>query len=281
MKNKFIITVAFATIFNSKIFAERRTNDNADFRNRNEFHQRSNQPSFQNENRQQAGQTFNHQQFSSTQNFQTDTRKFDDRNQVRKENFTTNNFQSQRTNTVNDNTARKQNFSFENNDDERRRNQGNGGRNDYGHGRNYAENRGTFHPQKNWFVNAGRTHQHSYIINGRSCFIGFNSQIYQPFGYDVYATDDNYFDDFMYSLTQEDYEKYRFEMAMDFVENNYMSSNQVYAILEQFDFERNKLEIAKVAFRNVIDKENFYEVFDELNYERSRCELYRMMNYGC
>ncbi len=156
----------------------------------------------------------------------------------------------------------------------------NSGYNNYHHDYRGGENH--YHSTVRTWINLGNGyHNHYSNFNGRQFYINYNCSIYPTFGYGIYAVDAQTFDDFMYALTNENYETNREEMAMDFVYNNYLNSNQVYAILQQFDFENNRLSIAKSAFRNVIDKQNYYEVFDEFSFDNSKYQLYETMNRGC
>ena len=163
----------------------------------------------------------------------------------------------------------------------------NWGRGDnYGGGNwsNHEHYGGGYHEHRNWgntwYANNYVNHNHYGYFNGRQFYLNYNCSIYPTFGYDIYAVDEQTFCDFMYALSNQDFESYKEDMALDFVRNNYLNSNQVYAILQQFDFENNRLCVAKTAFRNVIDKQNFYEVFDEFTFDNSKYQLYQMMNYG-
>ena len=61
------------------------------------------------------------------------------------------------------------------------------------------------------------------------------------------------------------------------VANNYVSSSQVKELMQLFNFENNKLDLAKFCYRFATDKENFYSVADELQYTSSKNELMRFI----
>ena len=74
-------------------------------------------------------------------------------------------------------------------------------------------------------------------------------------------------------LKRQHFENARLEMARQLVDKNYLSSRQVHVLLELFSFENNKLELAKAAYRNTTDKNNYYQVYDVFSFDRSRQEL--------
>ena len=57
------------------------------------------------------------------------------------------------------------------------------------------------------------------------------------------------------------------------IDKNYFSSEQLREILKYFNFESNKLEIAKYAYTKICDKNNFFKVYDAFNFDSSIDEL--------
>ena len=74
-------------------------------------------------------------------------------------------------------------------------------------------------------------------------------------------------------LRRQNFENARVNMAKQIFERNNLSSRQVHQLLQLFSFESNKLELAKAAYRNTADKNNYYLVFDVFSFDRSREEL--------
>jgi hypothetical protein len=74
-------------------------------------------------------------------------------------------------------------------------------------------------------------------------------------------------------LRRKNLENDRVTMARQIVETNHLSSRQVHQLLQLFSFESNKLDLAKAAYRNTIDKNNYYLVYDVFSFVRSREEL--------
>ncbi len=56
---------------------------------------------------------------------------------------------------------------------------------------------------------------------------------------------------------------------------NYFTSKQVLAILEEFDFENDRLKAAKLLYPRVVDPENFFVVYEAFDYASSKEELRR------
>lgn len=54
--------------------------------------------------------------------------------------------------------------------------------------------------------------------------------------------------------------------------NNFFAG-QVTELMKQFSFENDKLELAKLLYSNIVDKNNFYLVYSELRFSSSRKEL--------
>ena len=62
--------------------------------------------------------------------------------------------------------------------------------------------------------------------------------------------------------------------AKDGVNNNYLNTYQVRQILQIFSSENDRLELAKLSFRNVVDQQNFRQLYDLFSYQ-SQTELDR------
>ena len=296
MKKQILLVVAFATVTTGKLFAERNRVENF---NNNKFSARASQPQINNNatanyhaaapseqpHFQQNVQPVQQRQAQSvTTNFsqQTTSNGYNERRSGGSRNNGGNQNWGNRNNGSNNNSGNQNTYTNGNWDRDHDNRRGNGGGNwnrdnDFRGGehehRNWSNN--------NWYAYNNNVHNRYAYFNGRQFYLNYNCSIYPTLGYNTYAVCEQNFDDFMYELSMQDFESYKTAMALDFVRNHYLNSNQVYAILQQFDFENNRLCVAKTAFRNVIDKQNFYEVFDEFSFENSKYALYKMMNYGC
>lgn len=60
--------------------------------------------------------------------------------------------------------------------------------------------------------------------------------------------------------------------AKDEISNHYFTSGQVRQVLQLFSSESDKLELAKISYKNVVDRQNFRKLYDLFSY-RSQTEL--------
>jgi hypothetical protein len=60
--------------------------------------------------------------------------------------------------------------------------------------------------------------------------------------------------------------------AKDEVNGHYFNTSQIRQVLELFSSENDKLELAKLAYKNVVDKQSFRQLYDLFSY-RSQTEL--------
>jgi hypothetical protein len=69
----------------------------------------------------------------------------------------------------------------------------------------------------------------------------------------------------------------KLKSATQIVKTNNLSSVQVKQLVHLFSFETNRLELAKQAYQNTIDKQNYQVVSDELDFSTSKTELNRFI----
>lgn len=75
------------------------------------------------------------------------------------------------------------------------------------------------------------------------------------------------------ALRRENFENSRLAIAKQSVERNAFSSLQVKELARLFAFENNKLELAKFAYANTIDKKNYFVVYEVFSFNSSKEEL--------
>ena len=63
--------------------------------------------------------------------------------------------------------------------------------------------------------------------------------------------------------------------AKDGLGRNYFSTYQVRQVLQLFSSESDRLELAKLSYRNVVDQRNFYQLYDVFQQQKNRDELDR------
>lgn len=74
-------------------------------------------------------------------------------------------------------------------------------------------------------------------------------------------------------VNSETFESSKENIAKQAINTNFMTSSQVMQLLKCFTFESTKLEVAKLAYSKVIDKENFFMVNSAFTFESSIDEL--------
>jgi hypothetical protein len=62
-------------------------------------------------------------------------------------------------------------------------------------------------------------------------------------------------------------------VAKDGINKNYFTTNQVRQVLQLFSSENDKLELAKLAYRNTVDQRNYRQLYDVFSFQSSRDEL--------
>jgi hypothetical protein len=55
--------------------------------------------------------------------------------------------------------------------------------------------------------------------------------------------------------------------------NNYFNTSQLRQLLQLFSVDKDKLELAKLAYRNTIDQRNYYTLNDVFSFQSSKDEL--------
>ncbi|MFZ9386586.1 MAG: DUF4476 domain-containing protein [Chitinophagaceae bacterium] len=79
------------------------------------------------------------------------------------------------------------------------------------------------------------------------------------------------------SLRKEWFENNRLSSAKFIIERNNMTSTQVKELMLLFTFENSRLEIAKYAYRQTVDKQNYYKLNEALTFNSSKEELARFI----
>jgi hypothetical protein len=87
----------------------------------------------------------------------------------------------------------------------------------------------------------------------------------------------NEFDQFKQTINNGGFENTKLVMAKQTISDNYFTAAQVKEMLGLFSFESSKLEIAKAAYRNSIDKSNYFIVSDALVFSSSKEELAKFL----
>ncbi|HMR90815.1 MAG TPA: DUF4476 domain-containing protein [Chitinophagaceae bacterium] len=94
------------------------------------------------------------------------------------------------------------------------------------------------------------------------------------------AMNDREFKAVLQAIDKEWLESNKLKSALQIVRNNNLSSAQVKEMLLLFSFENNKLELAKQAYANTVDKRNYTMVYDVFSFSSSKTELDRFIRGG-
>lgn len=67
----------------------------------------------------------------------------------------------------------------------------------------------------------------------------------------------------------------KMNLAKDAFSRSYFSTTQVRQILQLFNAESDKLELAKLAYRNTVDQRSYFQLYDVFSFQSSKDELDR------
>lgn len=85
--------------------------------------------------------------------------------------------------------------------------------------------------------------------------------------------------DMFYSLKQavnnRSFDSTKRELLTSALKNNQVTAAQLYELLNLLDFDSSKVEIAKIGYASVVDKQNFFKVYDVFSFDSSISELQR------
>ena len=84
---------------------------------------------------------------------------------------------------------------------------------------------------------------------------------------------DQSFSALMETMQKESFENTRLKLLKQSVDGNYFTTSQVKQLVTLFTFDENKLDIAKYMYRNTIDRENYFQLYDSFFFSRSKEDL--------
>ena len=94
-----------------------------------------------------------------------------------------------------------------------------------------------------------------------------------PFYPSVQVMNDAEFNRFLFSLHEENFDSSRLEMMEMQLNYQFFTSFQIAQIIDEFTFESNKLDFAKMAFGRTVDPQNYYAVSEKFTFSSSKKEL--------
>lgn len=94
---------------------------------------------------------------------------------------------------------------------------------------------------------------------------------YEENSYRVMSSRD--FAEFKQFIANRTFESTKLDMTKSVIDNNLFTTDQVSEILSWFVFESNKLDLAKYTFKNTVDRNNYYKLYDIFVFESNVVEL--------
>jgi len=107
---------------------------------------------------------------------------------------------------------------------------------------------------------------------------GRNDYHFKPDNVYSKAIDNNEFDRVLWAISKENFETNRMTSAEQIIGGNYFTTAQLRQLLGLFNFESNKLQLAKLGYDRVIDQGNYYSLGNMFSFNSSRDELARCIH---
>lgn len=87
------------------------------------------------------------------------------------------------------------------------------------------------------------------------------------------AMDDNQFNQLLQQIRNQWFSKDKMNIAKASMVQNYFNTGQVRQLLQLFSSDSDKLELAKLAYRNTVDQRAYYQLYDLFSFQSSKDEL--------
>lgn len=112
-------------------------------------------------------------------------------------------------------------------------------------------------------------HQLSYCQCNCNCQNCVNYNIY----FQHFAISDYNFNQLTTFISKRPFSDSRVSIMKEAIDFNWFKVNQIKELFSYLSFESDKIEIAKYSYKKIIDKQNFYHLYDLLSFESSVDEL--------
>lgn len=99
-----------------------------------------------------------------------------------------------------------------------------------------------------------------------------NNGNYENNGYNQ-AMNESDFNRFVQQVRSQWFGSGKMNTAKDGLTRNYFTTRQIREVLQLFSTESDKLELAKLAYRNTVDQKSFYQLYDVFSFQSSKDEL--------
>ena len=81
------------------------------------------------------------------------------------------------------------------------------------------------------------------------------------------------FNNFLNTIRKQSFEKDKDQQIKTYMKNAFMTTAQIKQVIKLLTYDSSRLEIAKFLFNRCIDKENYFEIANELQFSSSKTEL--------
>ncbi|ANE50369.1 DUF4476 domain-containing protein [Flavisolibacter tropicus] len=89
------------------------------------------------------------------------------------------------------------------------------------------------------------------------------------------AMSESAFNQFLQQVKTQWFNNGKMNTAKDGLSRNYFATSQVRQVLQLFSSENDKLELAKLAYRNTVDQRSYYQLYDVFSFQSTKDELDR------
>ncbi len=94
----------------------------------------------------------------------------------------------------------------------------------------------------------------------------------------IYATSSETLYNTLGAIRDETFEANKLSMGKRLVDNNCLLVEHIKSIMKSFEYEASRLEFAKYAYKRVVDRQNYYLLNDNFEYENSKSALNDFVN---
>ena len=88
----------------------------------------------------------------------------------------------------------------------------------------------------------------------------------------------NEFDRVLWAINKEGVETNKMRSAEQIINSNYFTTAQLRQLLHMFNYESNKVQLAKLVYDRVVDQSNYYNLSDLFSFNSSKDELAHCMH---
>jgi hypothetical protein len=121
---------------------------------------------------------------------------------------------------------------------------------------------------------------HNYGNFGNNPYDNYGNSYGNNYGNYGMVMDSVSFNQFMNVLKKNTFENSKMDIIKQQSKTGAFTSQQIKSILMSLNYEANKLEMAKLLYRNCADKQNFFLVYDVFSFESSKKELMDFISNG-